>query len=145
MRREEKGQSKLLGGIVVGVIVTVAGFLLTRPGGPLNPKNVPMAGEITSVDYSSGNDFSVRVELKGFNGQECVLTWNLHDADTRSPVSGFTEQPGAAFEPESDEDSARTDVTIEVPPRTGTYFVRFVLEDPDGVELDRKDSEQFEI
>lgn len=144
-KSSERGWTKLIGGVLVGIIVSVAGFLLTRPGSPLNPKNVAMNGEITAAEYSSGNEFSVRVALKGFNGQECLLSWSIYDADTASPVRGFTDQPAVGFIPESDDDSARENVTIQVPPVPGTYFVRFVLTDPDGVELDRKDTEWFEL
>lgn len=99
-----------------------------------------MAGDIADVQLATGSPcctFSVQVKLEGFKGKECPVRWTLVAANTGRSAPGSGE---TAFMPEANIDRARTD--IEVPVYVaGSWFVRFVLYDPDGVELDRQDSE----
>lgn len=131
---------------VAGIVASVLGglvlFVLTHEGGPLNPKpdppTPPMLGEITDVQMGTASPcctFSVQVKLEGFNGQTCPVRWTLINLDTGA------EEPGAIelqFTPEADVDQARADASVQVS-TPGEYEVRFVLSDPDGVELDRAD------
>jgi hypothetical protein len=45
---------------------------------------------------------------------------------------------------EADLDRARTDAEVPID-YAGSYSVRFVLDDPDGVELDRAETDTFEV
>jgi hypothetical protein len=128
---------------VVGAIITVLGsigvFWLTHVGGP-----AVMGGTITDVQLTSGDPcctFSVRVKLEGFKDRECTVYWSLVDVYT-----GFEEMrgPGLGFVSEADVDQARGD--IEVPVRSaGTFVVLFFVIDPDGVELDRYTTDEFDV
>jgi hypothetical protein len=124
--------------IIGGIIIAVVAFWLTGSGGPFNP--APMAGDIDDVRLATDSPcctFSVRVKLEGFKGKECPLRWTLVAASTGLGTPGNSE---TAFTPEANIDRARTDIEVPVY-EEGSWFVRFVLYDPDGVELDREDSE----
>jgi hypothetical protein len=47
--------------------------------------------------------------------------------------------------PEAQDDTAATTVPMGPFPRGGRYFVRFILYDPDGHELHRKETERFSV
>ena len=108
------------------------------------PTPTAMGGEIVKVQ-DTGRDpcctFTVQVTLVGFNGQDCVLSSvlvnELDGSETPMPES-------VTFTSEADADRAGSDVDIPVA-ESGTYHVRFVLSDPDGVELDRSDSDSFDV
>lgn len=76
--------------------------------------------------------YAVQVRIFGFKDDVCTLR-----TIAINPSTGETaEVDQTEFQPESDDDQAS--VEIEVPfDEPGTFVVRFVLEDPDGTELDR--------
>jgi len=137
---------KWVAGIGASVLGGLVLFVLTHEGGPLNPKPSkeapPMSGDITDVQLGTPDPcctFSVQVKLAGFNGRTCPVRWTLVNLDTGEEQSSAEE---LRFTPEANVDQARADAGVQVP-TSGNYLVRFVLLDPDGVELDRADSESF--
>jgi len=101
-----------------------------------------MKGDIPSVKDAGGDScctFTVRVELTGFKGRDCELTATLVDADG-------AETPGETtmLTVEADTDRGSADVLVPAT-ETGTYSVRFVLRNPDGGELDRSETQPFDV
>ena len=134
-------------GALLTTTVAVVGLFLPQDQPPVQATAAgptAMGGEISDVQDSSDGaccTFSVQVELAGLNGRDCVLTTVVIDAldGSQTPVPG-----DLVFTPEADIDRARADVEVPVA-AAGTYSVRFILSDPDGVELDRDETEQFDV
>jgi hypothetical protein len=145
---------KWTAGIVASVIGGLILFALTRENGPFNhpppPTAAPMGGKITDIKASVQRPcctFSVQVSLGGFNGQQCHLRWTLIDANTGQDAYGGSENPGRegiTLTPEAGVDQARVEASVPIS-TAGQYFVRFGLYDPDEVELDRSDTNSFNV
>lgn len=132
--------------VLSAVIGPLAIFGLTRPGGPLNHQDAPvLGGELTDVVFSDSTSaccwFSVQVELEGLKGQDALLTATVVDVGLQQESEPFEV---LGFQAEAERDRARWDANVPIS-YPGTYYVRFVLYDPDGVELDRAESETFDV
>jgi hypothetical protein len=141
-------------GALLTTAVAVVGLFLpqddhsssqTLPSAPQNVASpTALGGEIVEV-HDAGSDpcctFAVQVELVGFNGRGCVLSAVLVDALDGSEIPAADD---VTFTSEADTDRAGTDVPVAVE-EPGSYSVRFVLTDPDGVELDRFETEAFDV
>jgi len=131
------GLSAIAGLLTAGV--AVVGLFLPEDKPP-----APAAlGEITDVQIGSRNPcctFSVQVVLNGYKGQDCLLRAVVINSVDDSETAGGE----LTFIPEADSDRARADAPVS-PPSTGTYTARFILYDPDGVELDRANTAPFNV
>jgi hypothetical protein len=136
---------KLIAGVMSGVLAPLLIFALTRPDGPLNREDPPqLGGDIVDLDLSSASPcciFSVGVEIDGFNGEPTVLNTSIIDAESGDALNSWDV---LTFEPEADTDRARADAEVPIVD-SGSYVVRFVLYDPDGVELDRAESNVIDV
>lgn len=133
----EKGSGlwKWVGGVVAAILAGVLVFILTHPGGPLNPVTpsppAAIGAAIDNVQLSTGTPcckFSVEVTITGFKGQKCLLSYIEIDASTGAQG---TEQNAMTLTPEADTDQARGTVYAPIT-RAGTFVVRFILYDPKG-------------
>ena len=89
------------------------------------------------VDYQT----DLTCTITGFKGQTCLLSYI--EIDAGSGAEG-AEQNAVRLTPEADTDRARA--TVQTPiTRAGTFVVRFILYDPRGTELARRDSEQANV
>ena len=144
-RRGGRGRAVLIG--VLSALATIVLLALLLPGNDTDPPDEP------AVDTSEGADssgrlggevdarlsssrpcctYAVQVRIFGFGGDVCTLRTIAMNPSTGDTV----EVDRTEFQPESDDDQAggEVDVLFDEP---GTFVVRFVLEDPDGTELDR--------
>jgi len=139
------------GGVARTISIAVAGtvlgglilFFFTHQGGVFNPPTPTptpaLAGVIDDVQLANGRPcctYSVGVTIYGFNNQQCDLNFVVINSDTGQ---AFSEHPGVGFTPNSDLDQARSNVQVPISTR-GHYVVRFLLYDPHGVELARKEA-----
>lgn len=120
----------------------------TEPSPSPEPTEAPepsvMGGDIFEVELSSGDPcctFSVGVELEGLQGEESVLSVVVFDADFDEAIDGWDV---ATLEAEADVDRAHTDAEVMIDV-AGHYYLRFILYDPDGVELDHAETDAFEV
>ena len=81
------------------------------------------------------------MEVTGFDGKECVLSHVIID---QLDGAASEEEPVVAFTPEADTDRARDDIEIPIA-ASGSYSVRFILRDPNGTELDRWETDPFDV
>ena len=127
---------KWLGGITAAVIAPIVVLFVTQ-------KPPAMGGDIADVQSVATNPcctLSAQVSLKGFYGEVCHLRATIVNTSTGEEAPGDE----VTFIPEADEDQARSDIGVSAD-GPGTYVVRFILYDPDGVELDRFTSQQFVV
>jgi hypothetical protein len=139
-------------GILIGVLAAVAALVvigLLIPDEDPSPEpdldtttSVPvrLAGEIPDVQLSQGRPcciYAVQVRLMGFKDQDATLTTTVIDVE-----SGTPGRPSATtITPESDDDRATAEIPVTID-RAGNFLIRFILSDPDGVELARRDVSQ---
>ena len=141
MTVQESG-SRGLSAAAIAVIVAVVGgvllFFVTRFLAP-----APMSGDIVEAPLSVGAPcctYSVQVRLEGFQGAPCELRHIIVNADTGATFAGASV---LNFTSEATADQARTDALV--PLTAGNWYVRFILYDPDGVELDRLDTQVVNV
>jgi hypothetical protein len=125
---------------LITAVVAVAGLFL--PEDKPDPAPPPaMFGDIVEVQSGRHNpccEFSVQVKLSGFKNHDCTLLSTLINTADGSETPGYE----VIFTPEGHVDQARA--SASVPAMTaGTYIARFVLYDPDRVELDRFETKPF--
>jgi hypothetical protein len=139
-------------GVAMGVPAAVLSFIfLVYP--QLNPQT-EHSGEITEMQVTEynvtrgqflGNTYSVRVRIKGFNGKRLFLGYTVRNYEGGAEISGLANQRALIFRPESDDDTAASEVWSPVPAASGTYYVEFVLYDNDGsTVLDQQNSVTFQ-
>jgi hypothetical protein len=97
-----------------------------------------------------GNRFTVQIETKGFYGKRLPLRWTMFDADSRTALARdrFNNQLAATFRPtsaESEGQKGSVRLWIPLPPRAGSFFVRFDLYDDQGALLDTQDDKPFSV
>jgi len=133
----------LLSAIAALVVAAVAVAGVFLPEDKPDPPPPPMLGEIVEAQAGTRNPcctFSVQVKVNGFNNRDCLLRTTLISSADGSETPGDE----LTFTPEADADQARADASVSVS-TAGTYTVRFVLLDPDGVELDRLETQPFPV
>lgn len=156
MRGERSPEGKSgLWGWVAGLSALVVGglivFLLTKPGGALNP-NPPasptpaptLAGHITKVDLSVTRPcctYSVQAHIQGYQGQQCPMTYIVIDA--RTGAEGAPQTP-MSFVPNSSDDTGSADISVPLN-AAGVYYLRFLLYDPNHNELDRQQTSPITV
>jgi hypothetical protein len=140
--------AKVAAGVAISAIAGIVVWVFTHPGGVINPVQptppAQLGGNISSATISNGNPcctFAVRVSIQGFNGQPCQLEWVLVDASTGAAT---TPQPAVTLTPQADTDTADPNVMVPISIR-GSYYVQFILVDPNGVELARQNSPTFTV
>jgi hypothetical protein len=104
-------------------------------------------GEIVSITAGDSTlatkSFTASVQIDGYKGRHCQLTVTLYDAQTGMSFGQPYVQPsGFTMTPEAETDRASTTIAVRVP-KTGDYFLRFILKDDHGTELHRLDSAKF--
>lgn len=150
--QDDTNWGKWIGGIIATVLGGVILFALTREGGPINPAKpttipstepAPRGGDIIDAQMAIARPcctFSVQVRIAGLRGQTNELRWSI----VNSVGSLFPVPQGVSFIPDANVDQARADAVVSIT-NPGTYYVRFVLYDPNGVELDRLDTQTFNV
>jgi hypothetical protein len=90
-----------------------------------------------------GYEFTVTVTITGRVGQELPLRWRMFrkpETPLPGPIYG---REAVGFEPKGEKHSNSWPVWAPYPPRRGTYYVRFILDDPNGLPADQQDSPTF--
>jgi hypothetical protein len=141
----EGATARLMYGVLGTVAASLIMFTLTKDGGLLN-RNEPaiLRGSVDAAELASGNpccSYAVHVTIEGYKGKSCQLQWTLIDVTTGSKTLSST---AIDFKPEADHDEAGVEVPVEVT-AAGTYSVRFILYGPNGIELDRADTEVIQV
>jgi hypothetical protein len=77
----------------------------------------------------------------GFNGKTCQLETTVVNAVTGAEGTPSSEE----FTMEADTDRADADVPVNFQNALGSYYVIFVLRDPNGMELDRRQTSPFNV
>ncbi len=80
------------------------------------------------------------MSIAGLRGQTCQLQWSIVNALGQV----FPNDEALGFTPDANVDQARANAVVSIS-NPGTYYVRFILYDPNGVELDRLDTESFSV
>jgi hypothetical protein len=153
---------KVIAAVVAGVVsiaASVVGFAIEHADSaapaPVSAEASPapesseaepsvMSGDIFDVEMSSGEPcctFSVGVELEGLQGEATVLNVVVIDAQLEEAVNSWDV---VSLEAEADLDRARTDAEVPID-YAGSYIVRFILYDPNSVELDRAETDVIEV
>jgi hypothetical protein len=102
-----------------------------------------MVGDIVDIQVAnrlSCCTFSVQVLLSGFSGQDCLLRATLINVVDGSAIHGAQ----LIFTPKANTYQARADASVSAS-AAGTYTARFILYNPDGVELDRSETNPFSM
>jgi hypothetical protein len=107
-------------------------------------------GQFPGDGRAVGNQFTVRIETKGFYDKGLPLRWTMFDADSDSVLSDerFDNQLAAKFKPKSARPEGQTGsvrVWIPLPRGAGSYFVRFDLYDDQDALLDTADDTSFRV
>ena len=107
------------------------------------PSNSYTAGRLDQV----GVVVYFTVEIQGFRGRVCPLSWSMYDADTNGRLSEAwaVNQTAVRFVPEARTDSAVSDLWAPVPGRQGKFFIRLELFDDKKVRLAYANTEIFKV
>ncbi len=118
----------------------------------LNPLSAH-AGEIKSVDLIEynvpyggylGNEYAVKVNLKGYNGKTNPVYYTVRNIANGTAVPGMTDQLAFEHVSEGQDETAIGKAWVPVPASSGQYYVEFTLYDNDGeTVLDRRNSISF--
>jgi hypothetical protein len=132
--------------LFIAVLATVVGGLivwyLTGSASPFHHNTTPVAqGSITAVSVNSRSPcctFEVKAVIQGYDGQACPLFATIVSYSTNA---GSAPREVATYTPQADNDEGAFNgyVAVEVPV-SGSYYVRFTLDAPNGTELDQRDS-----
>ena len=144
MRGTRSGNSvgKWIGGVAAAVVGGVLLLLVTQLIKP-DPAP-PTSGTLDSVQMVTASpccEFAFRVSIKGYNSQQLPVYAQIIDNDSGA---GGQWAPVITLTPSTNDDTASEVVTVPVT-RPGNFYVRFVLNDPNGGELARAESEVFPV
>jgi hypothetical protein len=90
-----------------------------------------------------GYEFTVTVTITGRIGKELPLRWRMF-RKPESPLPGpLYDREAVGFEPKGAKHSNSWPVWVPYPPKRGTYYVRFTLDNPNGLPADQRDSAAF--
>jgi hypothetical protein len=90
-----------------------------------------------------GYEFMVTVTITGRTGKELPLRWRMF-RKPETPLPGpIYDREAVGFEPKGEKHSNSWPVWVPYPPRPGSYYVRFTLDDPKGLPADQRDSPTF--
>ena len=90
-----------------------------------------------------GYEFAVTVTITGRLGKELPLRWRMF-RKPETPLPGpIYDREAVGFEPKGAKHSNSWPVWVPYPPNRGTYYVRFTLDDPNGLPADQRDSATF--
>jgi hypothetical protein len=142
--KSDNSAVKWMAGVIAATVATVIGgvatFLFVKEGGPLNqPEPASLGGVIEHVQLDRITPcctFSVKVSTEGYKGETFTLKASVLNVDTGTQG---TPDEVANYIPEAEEDEGASTFRIPINQR-GTFVVRFILEAPNGTEVDRKDS-----
>ena len=138
----------------VGLLFTLLTviFLLVpgiKPEAPPSPPPVTR-GEIVEIatdqeESLNRRAFAVSVQLKGYRNRKCRLDAALHRED-RSwlGLKAYIDPSARIITPDAQTYRSSVRVTAH-PPRSGRYYVRFILYDDKGIELHRRDGPVFAV
>jgi len=146
-RGTQAGLSKIeLACTVATAIATVVGVVIAY-GQCRDDPPVDLGGDVVGAFVESVPSGLVRgqFEIKGFKGKTCEVRASVLEAANGSPVAGLTNQPVLSLKPEADTDRAVFPMTVKLPAAPGRYFVSLVLFDPEGNELDRHNTDVFQV
>ena len=88
-----------------------------------------------------GYTFNVSVRIIGQRGKKFPVRWTLYRRDPETRIEGRAyNQIAGDMRPASNDHASTWPVWIPYPPRAGTYFVRFTLEDQRRRPVSEKDS-----
>jgi hypothetical protein len=91
-----------------------------------------------------GNVLSVRVRLRGYEGERLALRWALYHAETDAPFGGDNfDQLVSWLSPRNNDHARTTSLWAPIPPASGRFFIRVSLEE-EGQILEFDDSEVFQ-
>jgi hypothetical protein len=91
-----------------------------------------------------GYEFLLALNAKGPTGTHLRLRWMLFD-QRRGRVRGATySQVVSDFKTSAPEQAVKSAAWVPYPPRAGSYFVRFVLENDEHRPVDQQDSPSFD-
>jgi hypothetical protein len=91
-----------------------------------------------------GYTFNFSVRIIGQRGKKFPVRWTLYRRDPETRLEGRAyNQVAGDMRPSSSDHASTWPVWIPYPPRAGTYFVRFTLEDQRRRPVSEKDSQPF--
>lgn len=91
-----------------------------------------------------GSTFNVSVRIIGQRGKKFPVRWTLYRRDPETRIEGRAyNQIAGDMRPASNDHASTWPVWVPYPPRAGTYFVRFTLEDQRRRPVSEKDSQPF--
>ncbi len=138
---------KTLGGgaAAIGGVLTLI-FLLfphLRPG----YSEPERSGQVSSVEMSYGTQptLVVKARIKGLNKKTCSVRYSIAEAGTGNIVPGINKVAAGTLRPDSNDDQANLTFYMAMPNTPGRYFARVYLLDPNGTELDARNSTAFDF
>jgi hypothetical protein len=97
------------------------------------------------MSYGVQPTLVVKARIKGLNKKACPVYYSIAEAGTGNIVQGFNKITGGGLKPDSNDDQANLTLGMTIPNTPGRYFARVYLLDPNGTELDAKNSPVFDI
>jgi hypothetical protein len=110
----------------------------------LRDTNQDTTGLTRFQQQEPGLRFAVRVRLKGYQGVDMPLRWQMQDDRAGRRLRNF-EHIALSFRPENQDHRRTVPVWIPSPPRPGRYTVRFSLLDRKNEPLDDVTTAPFTV
>ncbi len=132
-----------LSGVAGAIAAVLTVVFLVFPAMKPQPPPTQLGGQITNIQFSGSDPstsvalFTVNVKLDGFNGKACLLTVSVQNETSWI----YQDAQLGTYTPQANEDSAGAQWRVQVPQTAGNYRATFTLRDPNGTQLDQKQSD----